>query len=121
MNATVKASQFKEMPQVSYVYGTKSEAFPNLIKIGRTSNVSARLTSLNTGCAPAPHCIVAVSPTLDAPRDEAWAHVFFSSSRREGEFFEVTVEEVKAFFMNSIMVKYQLELAESIASIQGDF
>jgi hypothetical protein len=118
--AVVKASQYKEMPRVSYVYGTKSDAFPGLIKIGRTLDVDARLASLNTGCAPAPHYVVAVAPTFDASRDEAWAHAFFSSNRKHGEFFEVTVEEVKTFFANHIMTKYQLELVESIASIQGD-
>ena len=109
-----------EIPQVSYVYGTKSYAFPNLVKIGRSSDVAARLTSLNTGCAPAPHFIVAVAPTYNAPRDEAWAHAFFSSARREGEFFEVTPEEVRAFFANHIMTQYQLELSEVISSAQGE-
>ena len=118
--AEVKASQYKEMPQVSYVYGTKSDAFPGLVKIGRTLDVDARLHSLNTGCAPAPHYVVAVAPTFDAQRDEEWAHAFFASARKEGEFFEVTVEEVKTFFAKYIMAKYQLELAESIASLQGD-
>jgi hypothetical protein len=89
--AAVKASQYKEMPQVSYVYGTKSDAFPGLVKIGRTLDVDARLASLNTGCEPAPHNVVDVAPTFDATRDEAWAHSFFSSACKEGEFFEVTV------------------------------
>ncbi len=34
-------NEFHEQPPVSYVYATKSEAFPNLIKIGRTSNLAA--------------------------------------------------------------------------------
>ena len=110
----------QEMPPVSYVYGTKSDAFPNLIKIGRTSNVSARLSSLNTGCAPNPHYTVAVAPTFNASRDEALAHTFFAHARREGEFFEVTVQEVKTFFANHILSQYQVELAECIAKTQGD-
>jgi hypothetical protein len=118
--AAANASQYTEMPQVSYVYGTKSEAFPDLIKIGRSADVTARLTSLNTACAPAPHFIVAVAPTFNAPRDESLAHAFFASTRREGEFFQVTPEEVKAFFSNHIMIQYQVELAEHIAKTQGD-
>ena len=86
----------------------------------KSSDVAARLSSLNTGCAPAPHFIVAMAPTYDSTRDEALAHSFFSTARREGEFFQVTAEEVKAFFANHIMTQYQLELAEHIAKTQGD-
>lgn len=109
------------MPQVSYVYGTKSNAFPGLIKIGRSVDVFSRLYSLNTGCAPLPHSIIAVVPTLDAKRDEALAHSFFSSSRKEGEFFSITEEEVKTFFTESIMPQYQKDMAECISKAQGDF
>ena len=118
--AIVKASQYTEMPQTSYVYGTKSKAFPDLVKIGRSADVASRLSTLNTACAPAPHYIVAVAPTFNAPRDEALAHSFFSPARKDGEFFQVTAEEVKAFFANHIMTQYQLELAEHIAKTQGD-
>ncbi len=114
-----KACLYKELPQAAYLYATKSEAFPGLIKIGRSSDMTASLTVLNTGCVPVPHYTVAVVPTFDPLRDKAWAHEHFSTSRREGEFFEVTDEEVKAFFNGQIMAKYQLELAESIASAQG--
>ena len=113
-------SSRQEMPQASYVYGTRSDAFPDLIKIGRSSDVAARLSSLNTGCAPAPHYIVAVAPTFNAPRDEALAHAFFSSARKEGEFFEVGVREVQLFFADHIMIQYQVELAEFISRAQGD-
>lgn len=116
-----KASLYKEMPQVSYLYATKSEAFPDLIKIGRASDVEANVGNLNTSCAPAPHFTVAVAPTFDALRDKAWAHEYFSNARKEGEFFKVSVQEVKTFFSNHVMTKYQLELAESISSAQGDF
>lgn len=108
-----------EPPAVSYIYATKSEAFPGLIKIGRACNLAARLSSLNTSCAPAPHVIVAAAPTLDCQRDEAIAHTFFSSTRKEGEFFKITQEEVRTFFQNHIMSQYQLELAQYIATVQG--
>lgn len=108
-----------EMPPVSYVYGTKSEAFPNLIKIGRSVNPTARLSSLNTSCAPAPHVIVAVAPTFDSVRDEALAHAFFSSARTEGEFFNVSAEELRTFFTNNITAQYQTELTQHITRVQG--
>jgi len=108
-----------EPPAVSYIYATKSDAFPGLIKIGRACNLAARLSSLNTSCAPAPHVIVAAAPTLDCQRDEAIAHMFCASTRKEGEFFKVTQEEVRTFFQNHIMSQYQLELAQYIATVQG--
>ena len=61
--------------------------------------------------------IVAVAPTFDSIRDEALAHAFFSSARKEGGFFQ---EEVKAFFTNHITAQYHLELAQHIAKVQGD-
>lgn len=109
---TEKESQ--EQPPVSYVYATKSEAFPNLIKIGRTSNLAARLSSLNTSCAPAPHVVIATAMTLDSVRDEALAHTFFASTRKEGEFFEVSLEDVESFFVNHITNQYKLESAKYI-------
>ena len=105
----------QEFPQVSYVYCTKSYAFPNLVKIGKSADVAARLSSLNTGCAPAPHFIVAMAPTYDSTRDEALAHTFFASARREGEFFEVTPEDVKAFFAIHITAQFHVDLAAFIA------
>ena len=89
-------AELNEMPPTSYVYGTRSEAFPNLINIGRSVNMNARLSSLNTSCAPAPHVIVATAPTFtgNAVRDEALAHTFFAATRKEGEFFESSAEDV---------------------------
>jgi hypothetical protein len=108
-----------EIPQTCYVYATKSPAFPGLIKIGKTMDVSKRLTQLNTSCAPAPHVIVAVAPTLDEDRDEKTAHTFFSSARREGEFFELQETDVITYFNTHILVQYNAELAQHIARLQG--
>lgn len=104
-----------DIPQVQYIYATKSTAFPGLIKIGRTINMRARLSSLNTSCAPAPHVVVAIAPTLDMFRDEYLAHHFFADSRKEGEFFEVTEQEVKDYFSNVIMRRYQEDLLNCVA------
>ena len=100
--------------QHQYIYATKSPAFPGLIKIGRTTNMRARLVSLNTSCAPAPHVVVAITPTLDMFRDEYCAHHFFAESRREGEFFAVTEDEVKEFFTVVLMSRYQEDLLKYV-------
>ena len=97
------------MPEVKYIYATKSEAFPGLIKIGRAQDVEARLAQLNTGCAPLPHKVVAVVKTYNYVRDESIAHGFFAHKRREGEFFEVTIEEVRSFFGNHILPQFMEE------------
>lgn len=93
-------------PVTGYVYATVSAAFTGLVKIGRTLDVYERISSLNTGCAPAPHVVVALAPTFDPVRDERLAHAFFADRRREGEFFEVPVAEVAAFFMHHITSPY---------------
>ena len=98
-DALVLAKRKREAePALGYVYGTASEAFPGLIKIGRTGNLDSRLCSLNTSCAPLPHRLVAVAPTRNPVRDERVAHAYFADQREEGEFFRVTVEELQAFF-----------------------
>lgn len=117
-----KEDQFKksfEMPQTCYIYATKSSAFPGLVKIGMTQDVSKRLSQLNTACAPAPHVIVTVAPTFDKDRDEKAAHTHFSNARREGEFFEISEAEVKDYFSTNVTALYHIELAQHIASQQG--
>ena len=42
----------REMPPTSYVYATKSPAFPGLIKIGKADDVANRMSTLNTSCSP---------------------------------------------------------------------
>jgi hypothetical protein len=108
-----------EMPPTSYVYATKSPAFPGLIKIGKTVNVPARVCQLNTSCAPSPHVIVAVAPTFDHDRDEKTAHAFFSSVRREGEFFELHDSDVINYFATHIAPQFNAELAQNIARLQA--
>jgi len=97
------------MPEVKFIYATKSEAFPGLIKIGRTQNIETRLSQMNTGCAPLPHKVVALVKTYDSVRDESVTHGFFGNKRHEGEFFEVTVEEVRSFFKNHILPLFMEE------------
>ena len=103
-----------DIPQTQYIYATKSPAFPGLIKIGRTVNMRARLSSLNTSCAPAPHTLVTMAPTLDMFRDEYLAHEHFSQERRQGEFFEVDENDVKEYFTHVILAQYHEDLVESM-------
>jgi hypothetical protein len=107
------------MPPTFYIYATQSPAFPGLIKIGKTVDVANRLSSLNTSCAPAPHVIVGVAQTFDKDRDEREAHAFFSSARREGEFFQLEDKDVLDYFATHITAQYNIELAQNIARLQG--
>jgi hypothetical protein len=86
------------IPDTAYIYATYSEAFPGLVKIGRSRNVKARLSSGNTFIAPAPHRELCSAPTFNAKRDEAIAHAFFAQFSKEGEFFEISHDEVKSYF-----------------------
>lgn len=113
------AKKALEIPQTNYVYATKSLAFPGLVKIGNTGNLAQRLSGLNVSCAPAPHVIVAVAPTFDMNRDEKAAHMFFSNSRREGEFFELSDEVVISYFTTHITTQYNAELKQKTADLQG--
>jgi hypothetical protein len=114
-----KAKKAYKMPKTSYVYATKSSAFPGLIKIGCTENIPNRLSTLNTSCAPAPHIVVAVAPTFDRLRDEKSAHNFFSSVRKQGEFFQINETDVINYFTTHITTLYNTELTQNIAKLQG--
>ncbi len=72
-----------------------------------------------TPLSPAPHVIVAVAPSFDKDRDEKHAHVFFSSVRREGEFFELQDAEVLAYFATHITAQYNAELSQNITRLHG--
>jgi hypothetical protein len=108
-----------EIPETHYIYATKTTAFPGLIKIGKTCDLSKRMSNLKTATAPAPHVIVAVAQTFDTERDETFAQTFFAERRREGEFFEMNEAEAEAFLATHITAKYNLELAQHIARLQG--
>jgi len=107
------------LPSTTYVYATKSAAFPGLIKIGKAEDMAKRLTSLNTSCAPAPHVVVALAPSLNNTRDERTAHAFFAEFRREGEFFAISDDMVKDYFMNSITAQYNRELTLHVSGSEG--
>ena len=92
------------------VYCLVSDAYPTLVKIGRSKNVEQRLSALNTGCAPMPLRVAAAARTFDAVRDEKLAHSHFALVRAEGEYFRTTVDEVKEFFQTQITPVYIQDL-----------
>ena len=97
--------------QLSYLYCTASPAFPDLVKIGRSKAPESRTSTLNTGCAPSPHELMATVPTLNDSRDEKLIHTHFKDRRDKGEFFRVTIDEVKQFFTTIILPMYIQESA----------
>ena len=111
----VEANDAKDvgrMPSTCYVYATRSDAFPGLVKIGKADDVRARLSSLNTSCAPLPHTLVAVAPSFDSTRDEKAAHLHFALFRKEGEFFCIPEDEVHTYFTSVIASRYHMELCD---------
>ena len=105
----VEEEEAAREPEIKYVYGAESEAFPGLVKIGYATSLDARMEQANAFSAPLPFSIVAQVPSLDAKRDEAMAHVFFAKQREEGEFFRVSVQAVQNFFDTCILPMYNQE------------
>jgi Meiotically up-regulated gene 113 len=87
-----------EDDDAGYLYGMVSDAFPGLIKIGHTRYLERRLAEANTFCAPMPFRYVATHPTATPRLSETHAHKHFENLRRAGEFFEVDVADVIAYF-----------------------
>ena len=98
------------IPRTRYIYATYSEAFKGQVKIGRATNVKARISSGNTMCAPKPHKIIAVAPTFDYKRDEAMAHNYFAAFRTFGEFFAISHLDAASFLADQITSLYHREL-----------
>jgi len=111
--------ELKEIPVTAYIYAFYSDAFPGLLKIGKSKNVNARLSSANTSAAPKPYRLLCMAPTFDAVRDEATTHAHFAQFRREGEFFEVSHAEVEAYFKTVITPSYCHELATHMEHNKG--
>lgn len=107
---TKKTSSLPTRVTAKYIYATESPAFPGAIKIGRAKNVKNRLSSGNTFVKLAPHKVVAVAPSFNYVRDEKMAHSFFESRRLKGEFFKVTVAEVRDFFESYVKRTFMDEL-----------
>jgi prophage antirepressor-like protein len=92
----------QEQTSIEYIYATASDAFPGLIKIGRTQDVEKRLSSANTFCAPMPHRLLFSAPTMHSVRDEMRVHDFFKERHVAGEFFRVTPAEVEDCLRNLV-------------------
>jgi T5orf172 domain len=103
-------NQTQQQTPTCYVYATHSAAFPGLVKIGKTDNVPRRLSQLNVSCAPMPHRLIAAAPTLNHHRDEKLAHAHFARFRRQGEFFALEPQAVRAWFARHIAANYYREI-----------
>ena len=117
--AISKKKKSHAIPKTKYIYVFASEAFEEEVKIGRATDVKARLSSGNTMCAPKPHRIIAVAPTLDSERDEAMAHTYFAQYRTRGEFFKVSHTDASSFLANYIAPRYFQELNELMQGMEG--
>lgn len=95
--------------KAGFIYCLQSDAYPGMVKIGRSKNVSERLAALNTGCAPKPLRVVYKVPTMDAIRDEKRVHSHFASSRGEGEYFYATPVEVQKYLDTHVTPVYLKE------------
>ena len=119
LNSAIDKKKHTSIPRTKYIYATYSDAFEGQVKIGRAKNVKARISSGNTMCAPKPHKIIAVAPTLDYTRDEAMAHNYFAAYRTAGEFFAISHSDAASFLSDQITTLYHLELNAIIHDING--
>ena len=78
------------------VYCLTNPAMPDLVKIGRTTNIEHRLRSLDTTSVPVPFECFAAMEVDDAAGAEQLLHELFSDHRVRSnrEFFEVGAERV---------------------------
>ena len=117
--AISKQKKSSLFPKTKYIYVCASEAFEGEVKIGMTQNVKTRLSSGNTMCAPKPHRIIAVAPTLDAERDEIMAQAYFAPYRTKGEFFRISHSDASSFLANHIAPRYFQEINELMQGMEG--
>ena len=99
LKVEARADEMSDDDEAGYVYGMVSNAFPDLVKIGRTCDLERRLTEANIFCAPMPFRYVATHATPTPRLTEGRAHKHFAGLRRAGEFFEVDAEAVQAYFV----------------------
>ena len=98
----IKNETEAEQTSIEYIYATASDAFPGLVKIGRTQDIQKRLASANTFCAPMPHRLLFSVPTMQSVLDEKRVHDFFKERHVAGEFFRVTPAEVEDCLRNLV-------------------
>lgn len=95
------------LPSRGYVYCFINDAMPGVVKIGRTNDISRRLTQLSTAL-PKPFEVVLSFPSQRVIEDECLIHYLLkpyriipSVSGKSGtEFFAVSVELVKDVFIS---------------------
>ena len=93
-----KEKAMLRFPKQSFVYAVHSDSFPGVVKIGMTSNLKARLTSLNCSMPMNPYKLVTRFSTYKPSNDEAEAHMHFSQYKAAKEHFAVPIDVVKSYF-----------------------
>lgn len=80
-------------PCPTCLYLITAEPFGDLFKIGLASDVSQRLSQMQTGC-PYPLFAFREYKTANAMPVEKMLHAFFHKKRRLGEWFELTSTDI---------------------------
>ncbi len=86
------------LPKESFVYAAYSQAFPDVIKIGKADNVMSRLVSLNTSMPIHPYTLVASFSSFDSDKSEKEAHKHFAKMRVNKEFFRLSAAQAWTYF-----------------------
>lgn len=80
----------ERLATAGFIYGVVHPKFPGYVKIGRTNNVSKRLTQYNTGCPKRRYQLAFAVECLDAFSAEIEAHRRLDGFRMAGtEWFAI--------------------------------
>jgi hypothetical protein len=107
-----KAQRQLRPAEINWIYGAQSPLFPGMVKIGRSKDPEARLSSGNTFTMPNPFVIIAKTQTLDSIRDEKATHIHFSEFRDKGEFFKISEKDLKSYFDDILTPLFNKEIEE---------
>ena len=69
-----------ELAVEEYVFAIRSDAFPEYIKIGRTTDIFEHLSAINVHMPMQPFYLVAYFKAYDPKRDKAKTHLHFAGS-----------------------------------------
>ena len=88
----------RKSQKYGFVYCVQNPLFPNLLKIGRTRNIKARMSNLNTG-VPENYELVCACLVNDHIEKEKKIHTLLEDDRHnEKEFFSTSSKKIKELF-----------------------
>lgn len=88
-------------PEVGYVYAMINEAFPGMVKIGKTGNVRNRFSNYDTGDPLRGYTLIAhTDPTVGVGELETWVHEHYGEHRvaPKSEWFRLDWASVVGYF-----------------------